>query len=141
MTDRYSNQMNQLKGIITSVRSEGNLSLATLDAGGLSVTAIVIDTPASAPWMVVGTQVLARVKETEVVIARDWSGHISMRNRWPARIESVQAGSLLTSVQLICGGNLIVSLITTQSATEMNLRPGDEVTALVKTNEISIGLP
>ena len=133
--------MNQLKGVITSVQSEGNLSLVTLDAGVLLATAIVIDTPASAPWMVAGTQVLVRVKETEVVIARDWSGQISMRNRWPASIVSLQTGRLLTSVQLICGGQSITSIITTQSATDMNLQPGDRVTALVKTNEISIALP
>jgi molybdopterin-binding protein len=133
--------MNQFRAVIKSVRSEGSMSLVSMDADGLDVHAVLIDTPVSAPWLMDGAEVRVRIKETEVVIARDWSGHISMRNRWPAVVGTLQTGALLTSVMLFCGGRSIVSLITTQSAKEMALKPGDKVTAFVKTNEISIALP
>lgn len=130
--------MNRFRGIITSISSEGHLSIVRIQGDDLQVTTIVVDTPASTPYLVEGNEVGVHFKEMEVVIARDYSGQISMQNKWQGTITAMEKGILLTSVSVQCGSHRIASLITTHAAQEMSLCIGDTVTAMIKTNEISI---
>jgi molybdopterin-binding protein len=130
--------MNKLSGNITSISSEGQLSLVKINVSGSLFTSILIDTPATASYLVTGNKVFVVFKENEVVIAKDFSGQISMQNKFEGTIQSVEAGKLLCSLSLYCSGFSIVSIITAQAAAQMNLVQGDQVTALIKTNEISL---
>ncbi len=130
--------MNIFKGIIESVDTEGNLSVVRVQADNLQVTAIVVDTVVSAPFLIPGNDINVHFKELEVVLARNFSGQISFQNQWTGTITEIELGKLLASVTLKCGNNSITSIITNRAATDMNLRPGDTVTAMVKTNEISL---
>jgi molybdopterin-binding protein len=131
--------MNVLTGTITDIHTEGNLSLVAMVAGDLPLHSIVIDTPAQNPWLSPGKNVQILFKETETMIARDWHGGISVRNRIPCRIDSVETGVLLCVVKMRWRDQEIGSIITANAARELGLKAGDEVLALVKTNEISLG--
>jgi molybdopterin-binding protein len=133
--------MNALAGTITDIRTEGNLSLVAMLAGDgeLVLYSIVIDTPEQNPSLSPGKNIQILFKETETMIARDWQGGLSVRNRIPCRIDSLEMGVLLCVVKMRWREVPVSSIITAGAAREMNLQAGDEVLALVKTNEVSLG--
>ena len=130
--------MSRLKAEITAIESGGHISLVELRAHGDRFSCVVIETPQTAAYLRIGREVEILFKETEVSIAKDLSGEISLRNRIPAMIKQVDKGAVLARIVLDYRGLEIVSIITTRSANRLNLRPGDRVIGLVKANEVSI---
>ncbi len=62
----------------------------------------------------------------------------STRNRLPGTITEVVKGEAAAKVTLQVGDNHLVALITRESADELSLEPGREVTALVKATDVMI---
>ncbi len=130
--------MNQLPGIISEILSEGQLSIVKITITGGVFSAIVIDTPSTASYLEKGALVNMLFKENEVVVAKDFSGQISLQNRFDCAIVGMEMGKLLCKVIMNYQGFEIRSLITANAALQMDLAIGDKVTAMVKTNEISL---
>jgi molybdopterin-binding protein len=63
---------------------------------------------------------------------------LSTRNRLPGTITEVVKGEAAAKVTLQVGDNHVVALITRESADELGLEPGKEVTALVKATDVMI---
>ncbi len=63
---------------------------------------------------------------------------MSGRNRLPGTITELVKGEAATRVSLQVGDNHMVSLITTESAEELGLEVGKEVTALVKATDVMV---
>jgi molybdopterin-binding protein len=63
---------------------------------------------------------------------------LSTRNRLPGTITEVVKGEAAAKVTLQVGDNHIVSLITRESADELGLEPGMQVSALVKATDVMI---
>jgi molybdopterin-binding protein len=64
---------------------------------------------------------------------------LSTRNRLPGTITAVvkgEAAAKVTTLQV--GDNHVVALITRESADELALEPGKEVTALVKATDVMV---
>lgn len=133
--------MNRLQGKIVAVQSSGHLSLVDVDVEGDTFTSIVVETAETAPYLAPGNAVLILFKETEVSLAKNLSGSISLRNRMHSVIRSIDQGALLSAVTLDFKGKQIVSVITTRSVERLALRPGDEVEGLVKANELTLMEP
>lgn len=131
--------MNNLAGSITSIDCDGNLSLVDIDvAGGSTMTALIVETPEHCSWLEIGHKVKVLFKETEVSIARDLSGLISLRNRFPATITNLRSSGMLAEITLDFAGEQVVSIITSRSAQRLELQTGDQVEWLVKANEVSL---
>lgn len=130
--------MNQLPGIIKEIISEGHLSIVRISALGNIFSAIVIDTPATAPYLKEGGPVNMLFKENEVAIVKSFSGLISLQNRFEGTVKELEQGKLLCKVIVDYKGVTITSIITTNAAKQLNLTIGDQVTAMVKTNEMSL---
>ena len=130
--------MNQLRGCISAVETNGFVSLVDVAVGGDMFTAILLETPFSAPYLAAGREVWVLFKEPEVSLAKDLSGQISLRNRVRARVRAVRHGAILSEVVLDYQGHAITSIITTRAVARLALQEGDEVEALVKANEVSL---
>ena len=63
---------------------------------------------------------------------------ISTRNRLPATITEVVKGEAAARVSIKVGDNQMVALITRESAEELGLEVGQEVTALVKATDVMV---
>jgi molybdopterin-binding protein len=63
---------------------------------------------------------------------------LSTRNQLPGTITSVIKGEAAAKVTLQVGDSHLVSLITRESADELDLEPGKEVTALVKATDVMV---
>jgi len=65
---------------------------------------------------------------------------ISARNKMKGTIEEITLGSVMAKVKINIGnGNVISSVITIESVTDLNLKTGDTVYAIVKSTEVMIG--
>lgn len=63
---------------------------------------------------------------------------LSTRNRLPAEITEVVKGEAAARVSLRAGDSQMVALITRESADELGLEPGQQVTALIKATDVMI---
>ena len=63
---------------------------------------------------------------------------ISARNHLKGKITGLRLGDVMAHVTIKVGQNIIESVITRQSAEEMNLKKGDTVTAVVKATEVMV---
>ncbi|MDO9274230.1 MAG: TOBE domain-containing protein [Lutibacter sp.] len=130
--------MNILKGNITSIKGSESLSLVKNAVGSTIFTSIIIDTPESETYFKTGNSVKVYFKETEVIIAKNEPLNISIQNKIICIIDSIRNGEILSELQLSFGEFTIKSIITTNAVKILNLKNGDTVLALIKTNEVSL---
>ncbi len=130
--------MNRLLGTITVIESNGHLSLVDVAAKPGAFTAMVLETPHSAPHLKVGHRVAVLFKETEVSLAKNLQGQISLRNRIRAQVRGIRRGEILSEVVLDYQGQSVTSIVTTRAVHRLALAEGDEVEALIKANEVSL---
>jgi molybdopterin-binding protein len=65
---------------------------------------------------------------------------ISARNKIKGTITEITLGSVMAKVKIDIGnGNVISSVITIESVTDLDLKVGDGVYAIVKSTEVMIG--
>jgi molybdate transport system regulatory protein len=130
--------MNILDGIIEKISVNGALSLAGVRVGDTRFTVIIIDTPETVPYLKVGNRIHVIFKETEVIIGKGTGHQISLRNKLVGRIFKIDSGELLSKVTVETQAGKITSVITTNAVQQLQLEEGNEVTAMIKTNEIMI---
>jgi molybdate transport system regulatory protein len=130
--------MNKLRGRITRIESNDHVSLVDVDVSGDIFTATLLETPEDAPYLKVGNVVDVLFKETEVSLAKGLTGLISLRNRVYTTVMLVRSGVILSEVVLDYRGHTVSSIITTGSIKRLDIKPGDEVEALVKANEVTL---
>jgi molybdate transport system regulatory protein len=130
--------MNRIEVTIKQVVNSGGIIMVDMEAGNLTMTALLIDAAINPDWLLKGNQVYAVFKETEVSIAKDFSGKISLRNKIPCRVRQVERGELMSIIHMTFKENKILSAITTRSVDMLDLKPDDEVTAMIKANEITL---
>ena len=130
--------MNKLTGTIVGIESSLHMSMVDIDVDADIFSSVVLETPDTAEYLKEGTKVTLLFKETEVAIAKNLSGQISLRNRFKAVIKDIERSPILAKVILNYKHGEIISIISTRSTDRLELRPGDEVEWLVKTNEVSL---
>ncbi len=65
---------------------------------------------------------------------------MSARNQLKGKVKSVKPGAVMAEVIIeLPDGQEIVSAITLSSAQALNLQPGDDVVAIIKSTEVMIG--
>ncbi|MDI1310420.1 MAG: TOBE domain-containing protein [Methylotenera sp.] len=130
--------MNSLKGQIVAIDSNNHMSLVDVAVGQDVFTATLLETPATADYLQVGSEVTLLFKETEIALAKNLSGMISLRNRIPVVVKNVVRGDILSAVTLDYAGKRLVSVITSRAIDRLEIKPGDPLEALIKANEIAL---
>jgi molybdopterin-binding protein len=128
--------MNRLKGKIELINSHDELLLVELNVQKTKIIAIIIGNNDGYSYLEIGNEIAILFKETEVIILSDKTLNISIQNKLTCTIDSINKGQLLSQVNLNFNGVTLSSIITTTSVENLNLKPLDTVTALIKTNEI-----
>ena len=128
--------MNLLTGVIEHIDISGNLSLIGIKVGECQFKSIVVETPETVDYLIVGGPVNVMFKETEVIIGIGDNMQISLRNKMDSTISSIEKGKLLTRLVLQTNAGEVISIITTNAVENLNLTEGAKVMAMVKTNEI-----
>jgi molybdopterin-binding protein len=128
--------MSQLVATIKKINSIDNLNIVEFDFHGLTLKMMSLDLNADVQ---VGKKVKLSVKPTNISIAKNLIGEISLSNQIVATIENLENGQLLSSVSLKVHNTLLESIITVDSSKRMNLQIGEVVTILIKASNLSIG--
>lgn len=68
----------------------------------------------------------------------DLMRQVSGRNQLVGRVEDVRISGLMAEITLSIGNQRITSIITSRSAREMQLKPGQTAAALIKATEVMI---
>jgi len=63
---------------------------------------------------------------------------LSARNQFKGTVKEVKLGNVMAEVVVSAGGVEIVAVITRGSADRLALKPGDAVTAIVKSTDVMI---
>lgn len=133
--------MNILRGKISELTTSGNMTLVGVDVDGTRMTAIMIGRPGKVSYLRISGDAELLFNEASVSIGKMIEGQISLNNQLDCTIERLVLGEILTQVILSFQGERLTSLITTLSASRLNLRAGDRVTAFIKTNEVMLKEP
>lgn len=112
------------------------MSLVDLAVGNDVLSATLLETPEQVDYLQVGKQVILLFKETEVSLAKNLTGLISLRNRLQAKVKHIERGEILSAVTLDYQSYSLVSVITTRGMDRLQLEVGDQVDALIKANEV-----
>lgn len=67
---------------------------------------------------------------------------LSTRNQLPGTVESLVAGEAMAVVKVRLAGSdhVITSSITRDAARDLGLEPGTQVTVLIKSTEVALGI-
>lgn len=127
--------MSQLIASIIKINTLDGLNIVQFDFLGIPLKMMSLDLSKD---IQVGKKVLLGVKSTNISIAKNLQGEISLSNQIIAKIQNVQNGELLSSITLKKDDILIESIITVDSSKRMDLKENDEVTLLIKASDLSI---
>ena len=130
--------MNRLKGQIVAIDSNSHMSLVDVAVSLNVFSATLLETPATAEFLDVGSDVTLLFKETEIALAKNLTGLISLRNRIPVSVTGIERGDILSAVKLEYAGMHLVSVITTRAIDRLEIKVGDDLEALIKANEIAL---
>lgn len=133
------NNMNQFKGKIQNIKAHNGIVLVELHAlNGIQLTSVIIESADTAKFIRLENEVKVLFKETEVMIGKGDVSTLSVRNKIPCTIVSLQSGEILSQIDLETEKTKIKSIITTNACKQLHLKTGDKVFALIKSNEISL---
>ena len=113
-------------GEITEARN----GLLTVQAGQVQITSVD-------PGDLGGREVYLCIRAEDVIVERGPTSRDSARNHLSGHITSIIFEGVLVKVMLDCGIPLC-ALVTRQSCEELNLKDGDNVTAIVKATAIHL---
>ena len=130
--------MNKLPGRITKVQQSGAILLVDVDVDGHGFSALLIESATHPEWLQTGNTIDLVFKETEVTLAKNLSGIISMRNRMKCIVQQIERGELLSKISLKFQEYIVTSAITTRAVDSLQLTIADKIEALVKANEVSL---
>jgi len=83
-------------------------------------------------------RLLFRTRARTAPEREDLIRRVSGRNQLVGRIEEVRISGLMAEVTISIGNQRITSIITSRSAREMQLKPGQAAAALIKATEVMI---
>jgi molybdopterin-binding protein len=63
---------------------------------------------------------------------------VSARNQLEGTVVAVETDGLMGRVELACGPYRVVSIITAEAVEELDLKPGDAATAVVKATNVEV---
>ena len=127
--------MNYIKAAVSRLESVDGITIVTFEKGESSLKMMALE---MADSLQEGMEVILGAKATNVSLAKDLEGLLSISNRLPCTISGIDQGRLLCSVKLDFLDTALESIITKDSALRMGLKEGEEITALIKASELSI---
>jgi molybdate transport system regulatory protein len=130
--------LNRLTGKIIAIESNSHMSLVDVAVGQDVFSATLLETPETADYLKVGNQVTLLFKETEIALAKNLSGMISLRNRVSVSVKRIERGDILSAVTLDYDSKKLVSVITSRAIERLQINIGDKLEALIKANEIAL---
>lgn len=104
----------------------------------IPLSVIITKTSCDDLHLSVGDTIYILIKGTDVMLAKSFSGMLSARNKAKGIVKKIIQGDVLSKVFVESQGDILHAFITNNSLKEMDIREGDEVTAVVKSTELIV---
>ena len=127
--------MSQIIATIKKIHNIDNLNIVEFDFFGKTLKMMSLDLNKNVQ---IGKKVKLAVKPTNISIAKNLFGEISLSNQLVVNIKSIENGQLLSSIILEVNATIFESIITADSSKRMNLQKNEQVTILIKASDLSI---
>lgn len=127
--------MSNFIATIKKINSVDNLNIVEFDFNGITLKMMSLDLNKNVQ---IGKKVKLAVKPTNISIAKNLFGEISLSNQLVVNIKSIENGQLLSSIILEVNDTIFESIITADSSKRMNLQKNEQVTILIKASDLSI---
>jgi len=132
---------NQIIGVVEKI------SLGAVNAEVLiklksenTLVSIITNTATENLGLNIGDEVIAVIKSSNVLLSTESGIKLSARNSLKGEIESINQGEINSEVVINVGNeDKVVTVITTNSIKNMNLKIGSKVDAIIKASDIMIG--
>ena len=133
---------NQFPGVISALTTGAVNTEVILDIGsGSKLAAIITNSSATELALKVGAKAIALFKATWVIVSTDNALKTSARNQFKGKVKTATPGAVNAEIVIeLPGGQDVVAIVTNESCSGLGLKPGLEVTALVKASHIVIGV-
>ena len=128
--------MNTLNGKISAIEVNGSLTSVAVKVNEIILKSIVIETPETVSYLKKGHDLKVLFKETEVIIGTGDTSNVSLQNKIPGSVISIEKGTLVSKITIESPVGNITAVISTSAVESLNLRKTQRVTAMIKTNEI-----
>lgn len=130
---------NQFAGSVVEIK-EGvvDTEVTVLLAPSLALTAIVTRESAENMGLALGSNLLAFVKASSILLLVGEDGRISARNRFTGNVTRLQQGPVNAEVTLTmpCSRHVLTAVITNESVKRLGLEEGLSVTAVFKASSV-----
>jgi len=131
--------MSYLIANVIAIQNCDTLHHVTFDCEGHTLSMMGLELPKG---IQIGKKVKLVIKATHVTLAKEFTGLLSYTNQLPMTIDSINNGTLLSSITLKFSDTYpqtyIESIILRTASETMSLKVGDKISALIKASEIAI---
>jgi len=127
--------MNSLTARVKQIDKQEGLYITTCQLGLQELKIVTLELPS---FVELDKNVKLSVKSTDMAVAKNFRGDISILNQLKAKVVAVENGKLLSSIQVDVEGFTLESLITQEASLRMKLSVGDEVLVLLKGSEVFV---
>jgi molybdate transport system regulatory protein len=133
---------NQLSGKISQITTGAVNDEVILDLGdGVEIVAVVTRRSVEELGLAVGQSATALIKTPFVILAKGEGLRTSARNHIAGVVSCREDGAVNSEVTLDIGaGKSLTSILTLESANELEIKEGDRMTALVKAPHVIIAV-
>ncbi|WP_428023283.1 TOBE domain-containing protein [Arcobacter sp.] len=132
---------NQLMGIVELIQ-EGkvNSEIYIKLNSGYTIISVITNNAVKNLNLQIEDKVAAIFKSSSVLLTTDMTLNISARNKFQGIIENIYLGSVNAEVCVNVGNNdTVVSVITSNSIKNLNIKIGNSISAIIKATDIMIG--
>ena len=129
---------NQYRGRVSSLtRGAVNAEVELALSDSLKLVAIITNDSAERMALEVGSEAIALIKSSWVLLSRDGNLKTSARNQFSGTVSQIAAGEVNAEVTLDLGdGKTLTAMVTSASVDELELALGMEATALFKASSV-----
>ena len=125
--------MNKIEATVKDICNLDSLYIVTFEWYGAEIKMVSLDLDHQ---LKEGYVVILGVNFTSVAVAKHFSGELSYTNQLDAKVHDVERGELLSVVSLLYETYTLESLLLTDSVDRLKLEAGDDVTMIIKANDI-----
>jgi molybdate transport system regulatory protein len=131
---------NQIAATVTAVEQGAVNSLVALQAPkGTDLSAIITNEASKELGLNVGEKVTAFFKASHVLIATQKLPSVSARNKLEGIIAIIKTGAVNTEAVIrLPSGDRLTAIVTNEAATDLSLKEGDNVVAIIKAADVMI---
>jgi len=134
---------NQLAGKVQQVtKGAVNAEVILALEGGETAVAIITNSSVDTLGLAEGEAAFAIIKASEVIVGKGVDGRkLSARNVLAGEVVKVQDGAVNSEVEIkLPGGTPVVASITKECVKALELKAGDQVSAIVKASNVMVGV-